>query len=545
MSDLVPVLIVGAGPSGLATALTLRRNGVPVRIIEKNVEHRRGQRGAAMMPRTLELYDFLEVPEMRLQGSPATPLRTYDKGGVKPLQTMPMFEHQEVTPGTPYPDCLFLGQEFIEKNLRNHLAKLSCTVELGTELRYLQQFEDYVEVELARTCDGKVTTEKTSALWVIGADGARGMTRKQMGLEFIGETRDDHQLVIGDIRVEGLDSKYWHMWGSMSNEIVTLRPTPDLGDNFFWMMAGGRGFKAQDYVDDKEKLSKLMSSVMERDISFEVRALAEYRPNIRMTKNFRKGRVFLVGDAAHVHSPTGGQGLNSAVQDAINLGWKLALVIQSHSKETLLDTFSEERVPVISQMLRLTTESLNGTINADRTRTATSFTRTPVFYMLGINYRGSRGIVDDWPIDKGELGSDPYGYLSAGSLHAGDRAPDSRGLVSYLDHSQHTLFGIFRSYYHTVLIFVPQESKAESVVCALSGYPKHLVRVVVVHPQPGMGSVEGADLQLEDKEGHTFTNYGVSRDDSMRIAVVRPDGVVGALVKSEESMKHYLDFVFQ
>ncbi|EIW79275.1 FAD/NAD(P)-binding domain-containing protein, partial [Coniophora puteana RWD-64-598 SS2] len=503
---------VGAGPSGLATALTLLRNGVPVQIIEKNVEHRRGQRGAAMMPRSLEIYDFLEVPEMRLQGSPATPIRTYDKGGINPLQTMPMFEHQEVTPGTPYVDCLFLGQEFIEKNLRNHLAKLSCTIELGTELQYLQQFEDYVEVELTRTCDGKVTMEKISALWVIGADGARGVS---VSCEQRLTTRANS--VQTSAEVFGL---------------VQILSRSHSACRAFYM------FYSQ--------------------ILLHHQPIRPYSgpPNIRMTKNFRKGRVFLVGGT--VHSPTGGQGLNSAIQDAINLGWKLALVINGDSKETLLDTFSEERVPVISQMLRLTTESLNGTINADRTRTATSFTRTPKSarptpsplnlwhgLMLGINYRGSRGVIDDWPIDKGELGSDPYGYLSTGSLHAGDRAPDSRGLISYPDHNQHTLFGIFRSYHHTVLIFIPQESKAESVVCALSGYPKHLVRVVVIHPQPGTGSVEGADLQLEDKEGHTLTNYGVSRDDSLRIAVVRPDGVVGDLVKTEESMKHYFDFVFQ
>ncbi|KAH7924275.1 FAD/NAD(P)-binding domain-containing protein [Leucogyrophana mollusca] len=540
MSDspiLAPVLVVGAGLSGLVAALTLAKNGIPVRVVERNLEHRKGQRGAGIAPRTLELYHFLEVPEIEKHATLLPLVQTYHPGGVQPLETLPMMgPASDPTPSCPYINYLALGQDIVEGYLREQLAKYSCLVELGAEVLSLEQHAGHVEVRLAKTQGGHRTEKLERYDWVIGADGARGVVRKHLGVTFQGETRQEDDMLVGDFRIKGLDDQHWHMWGT----IVAFRATPDLGKNGFVLFANARGIDMKKLAADHDALLEFLYSVIERKdlIIEEVYWVSEFRPNVRMANKFGEGRVFIVGGS--VHSPTGGQGGNSSVQDAFNLSWKLALVMKGLSPPSLLETYNEERIPVIAEMLKLTTHLLDKSVEADRATTGKAFERGQEYFMLGVNYRGSRIVVDEFGAQT--AGANPYVYLSAGTLQAGDRAPDSPGLEPMFGpREEHTsLFDVFRPWYHTVVIFTNGPSQARSTISALKKYPSTTIRSVLVYPKgsSGVKAVEGADFQLIDGGGHAYEWYGVVAG-TTKVVVVRPDAVVGALVGGIDGLQQY------
>ncbi|KAF8840825.1 hypothetical protein BDN67DRAFT_929567 [Paxillus ammoniavirescens] len=542
-----PVLVVGAGLAGLVAALTLVKNGIQVRIIEKSVEHRRGQRGAGIAPRSLELYRFLGVSEIEERACPLPLLRTYHQGGVEPLETLSMFSPSEPTPSQPYMSYVVSGQDITEGILRDHLHKHGVDVEMGTELRTLTQDVngERVEVELVKTRGEEKIEERVSVEWLIGADGARGVVRKRLDVTFLGETRDESTMLVGDFRIKGLDSDHWHMWGMMGSDFVALRATTDMGPNGFVLLGNCKGIDAKKLSVDHEALFRWLRSVIERDdvVFEEVYWASEFRPNIRMANRFSQGRVFIVGDAAHVHSPSGGQGANASVQDSFNLAWKLALVIKGLSPVSLLHTYTEERVPVIARTLQFTTHLLDKTIEADRVAQAKSWRRGEEAYMLGVNYRGSRILVDEFGCESEVEGVNPYGNLNDDAVRAGDRAPDSPGLkvVSGSNESSTRLFDIFKPAYHTILVFTEDREYVSKVVSVSTPVP--IFRTIVVRPQNSTDVVDagGADIEVVDSEGHAYRSYGVGKES--RIIVVRPDGVVGAIVSGLEGVKRYFGLI--
>ncbi|KIJ65140.1 hypothetical protein HYDPIDRAFT_153117 [Hydnomerulius pinastri MD-312] len=541
-----PVLVVGAGLAGLVAALTLVKNGIRVRIVEKNVEHRKGQRGAGIAPRSSELYHFLEVPEIERRMRQVPLVQTYHHGGVRPMETLSMFPPSEPDPSRPYQSYMLLGQDIMEGILREHLAKYGVDVEMGTELRTLKQHGAGVDVELVKPLGGE-QEEKTSVEWVIGADGARGVVRKHLDVTFLGETRSESTMLVGDFRIKGLDGNHWHMWGTMASNFVAFRATTDMGPNGFVLFCSGKGIDAKKLSVDHEALFEWLRSVMERDdLAFEeVYWVSEFRPNIRMANRFSQGRVFITGGAAHVHSPSGGQGANSSVQDSFNLAWKLSLVIKGLSPPSLLNTYSEERVPVIAEMLKLTTHLLDKNIEADRVAQAKSWRRGEETYMLGVNYRGSRILVDDFGHESEGVGRNPYGDLNEDAVRAGDRAPDSPGLrlISGTSKPVKRLFDIFRPVHHTILVFTEDAEYISSVVSTVKGLPGRIARTVVVRPRNSeAASVHGADMEVGDGQGYAYRFYGVQGRTS-RTIIVRPDGVVGAIIGEVEGVKKYFGLI--
>ncbi|OJA14583.1 hypothetical protein AZE42_10064 [Rhizopogon vesiculosus] len=191
-----PVLVVGAGPVGLVAALTLLQNGIPVRIIDKDPNPRMGQRGSGIWPRTLELFNFLNVPDVNDLGKPSPPVRSYKPGTLEPLNDFSMVPHIEPTPTIPFTIPKLIGQQLLDVVLQRHLEKFSCFVEGGTELRSFEQSDEGITAVLAKN----EILENFHTKWMIGADGAKGVVRKQLGLIFLGETRNDAFLT-GDIRL--------------------------------------------------------------------------------------------------------------------------------------------------------------------------------------------------------------------------------------------------------------------------------------------------------------------------------------------------------
>ncbi|KAG2123840.1 FAD binding domain-containing protein, partial [Suillus clintonianus] len=535
----------GAGLSGLTVALTLLQNGIPVRIIERNVEHRQGQRGAGIAPRGMEVYHFLGVNEIGRDKQPILPLRTYHVGGKEPLQTLPMFPSYEATPSRPYINYAFLGQDIMEGHLREHLAKYSCFVELGTELRSFQQYSTHVEARIGKVSDPGHPEEVINVEWLIGADGARGVVRKNLGVTFLGETRDESAMLVGDVKVGGLDEDHWHIWGTMGSDLVALRATKDLGEGGFVLFASGRGINAKVLATDNDALFEWMQTVTERDdLTFErVHWVSEFRPNIRMANKFGDGRVFIVGGAYGVHSPTGGQGANSSVQDSLNLGWKLALVVKGFSPPSLLETYTEERLPVIAEMLKLTTFLLDKNIETDRECQGTSWQRGHEYFQLGVNYRGSRITLDE--DQSGQVEANPYGDFKAETLRSGDRAPDAPGLrpLGSLHDPKLRLFDVFKSHCHTALVFANDSMQAGPIRTELERLPRGILHSLLLLPEGSSDSNRyGVDGVVIDTRGHAYDAYKAKKG-QLKVVIVRPDGTIGAIVRDIGGIRRYFRMI--
>ncbi|KAG0704743.1 FAD binding domain-containing protein [Suillus ampliporus] len=535
-----PVLIVGAGPAGLVAALTLLQNGIPVRIIDKDPNPHIGQRGPGIWPRSLELFNFLNVPEVNDLGKPVPAIRSYNLG-ISERKDSPVVAHMEPTPTVPFHIPKMIGQQLLEVVLRRHLEKFSCSVEMGTELRSFKHSEEGVTAVLAK--NGAL--EIFDAKWMIGADG---VVRKQLGLTFLGESRDDFCIITGDIRLEGigLDRGYWYRFGKLHERAVSLRPTDEIGEDGWQFFITGRVEELTEIAKSEELIFKTIAKAIATDITFNKLVWAsEFRANIRMANKFSEGRVFVIGDAAHINTPTGGQGLNSAVQDAFNLGWKLALVEKELADKSLLETYTAERLPVISEMLDMTTSILDRAIKTGDM----SLERNPTLFMLGINCRFSNIVLDEFTTPLEGRPINAYGVLNdEGHLEAGDRAPDAPKMlqVGRGETDVKTLFGLYRPWYHTVLVFAPSLADATPILGALEACDKSVVRKAVVLPLSAPVTPVASscvDVVLVDQEGYAHSAYLVEADQT-KVFVIRPDGMIGAIVRGAEGAKKYFSKIF-
>ncbi|KAI5988794.1 FAD binding domain-containing protein, partial [Pisolithus albus] len=579
-----PVLVVGAGPTGLVAALTLARNNVPVRIIEQEPQHRHGQRGAGIQPRTFEVFHFLRVPEIHERATPILPLQEHKRGSLGPLNTFPAVDYTEPTPAIPYYNPKLMGQPTLETIIREHLAQLGYTIELGTRLISFSQDERCVRAKVVkyRSDDGEEIEEDVEAAYLIGADGVKGMIRKRLELTFLGSTLGNNYMEFGDIRleVEGLDRDHWHVFGQTSQDAISLRPPDELGNDGWQFVVVNPSFDGQDLAQDETALVDHIKDFtgLGDDVTIkEVMWVSGFRPNIRMVNKFSVGRAFVAGDAAHVHSPAGGQGLNSGIQDAVdltlsmsltyhrqfNIAWKIALVYKGLSPASLLDTYATERLPVIAEMLGLTTQihrQMFGDIGSNLER---AMRREKNVYMLGVNYRSSPIVVDEFvSTPGGSVAHSAYGEMQEGVLQAGDRAPDAPSLVPVITPNPGStrMFDIFASTHHTIIIFAPSLAvpAVQSMIVTLQEViSKELAKCVVVlpgsHSEPGgrvesrmsSGEDETIDVQvLVDQAGHAYRRYVVVVEGEIKIVVVRPDGVVGAIVRGVAGLERYFDGVF-
>ncbi len=370
------VLIVGAGPTGLTLAIELVRRSINFRLIEAATAPFAGSRGKGIQPRTLEIFDDLGVIKNVLDsGMPYPHLRVHL--GPFSLRFGPMGGRREATESTPYPNLWLVPQNRTEAILRERLAELGARVDFGTAFESFSQDEDGVRVRLA-------TGESLTAKYLVGCDGGHSAVRKAVGLSLNGKALSDQVLLVADVEIEELDHTVWHVWPLAR---VGLCPLPVQS---LFQMTASRAPAA----GIEEVLWKVSNSRAIR-----VGWNSTYQPAARMVDRYRVGRVFLAGDAAHVHPPTGGQGLNTGIQDACNLGWKLAHVLHG-GPEALLDTYQEERLPVAAAVLGL----------SSRLYKTHSLKRGNATNQLALHYRTS-SLSSGTPL---------------GRLHPGDRMPNVR-----------------------------------------------------------------------------------------------------------------------
>ena len=344
-TDHTDVLIVGAGACGLTLAIDLARRGVDFRLIDRADAPFEGSRGKGIQPRSLEVYEDLGVlPGLMALGAAPYPMtRTYGEAG---FVDEAVSEDRGSTPAEPFSRPLMLPQMLTERALRARLAELRHAPAFGCELL---AFEDGGEGVVARVRVAGGEDRVVRARWMVGADGGRSFVRHALGVGFQGKTLPIRALV-GDVRISGLSRDVWHRWAGGTEGQLALCP-----------LAGTDLFQVQAVLMDegepdlsREGLAALIARRAGRDdLTMETVTWASpFGVNARLAERYRVGHVLLAGDAAHVHPPTGGQGLNTSVQDAYNLGWKLAAVLGG-APETLIDTYEAERRPIAAGVLGL------------------------------------------------------------------------------------------------------------------------------------------------------------------------------------------------
>ncbi|ESK94913.1 pentachlorophenol 4-monooxygenase [Moniliophthora roreri MCA 2997] len=550
-------LVVGAGPSGLIGALSLACNRIKVRIIEKSPTHRIGQRGAGITPRSQELFKSLGVIDRIWKEAIPTPmLKMHDlHGGLHSGKIFEITPYTQPTSSTPYPNIMCLGQNNLERILRAELEEVyGITVELGTELLSLTQHADVVSTKISK--NGMI--EHVDYPWVVGADGAKGIVRKQLGVSFLGETSNVDNICVGDVIIEGLDNQFWHMWGDAATTLISLRPTES--PPLFNFIISGQDVDREGFISTEGLLQRFLAEKLSApELKFgSLPWISTYRPNIRMVDNMGTGRVYLVGDSAHVHSFTGAQGMNTGIQDSFSLGWRIAHVHHGLASPSLLGSYNEERLPVISEMLSQTTTLLNKNLRGQGK--PSGWRREGNLLQLGINCRWSSIVVDESRTD-GYLREinkvnpiDSYGRADGDmTLRAGDRALDTSGLrllhakfsmYTSPQGEEHRLTDILDGIHHTVVLFSSDVERCTTVLNALASYPSDVVRsaVIVRDGEALPPGNQDPDFVFEDAEEYAYATYDLENDCDM--VVIRPDGILGGILKSDKGLRQYFGTVF-
>jgi 2-polyprenyl-6-methoxyphenol hydroxylase-like FAD-dependent oxidoreductase len=336
------ILIVGAGPVGLTMAAELARYGVAVRIVEKAAARTDKSKALVLWSRTLELLD-------RAGCSGAFVAAGHKVDGANIVAGAKQIAHASFAQvESPYRYALMLPQSDTERLLEEHLNRLGVQVERRVELATFSQSADRVTTTL-RNADGR--EESLDVEWLIGCDGAHSTVRHALGKEFLGNTLESNW-ILADVHLRGFPfpeseiATYWHEDG-----VLVFFPISPGRFRVIANVEAPAGAKPADPT-----LAELQAVMDRRGPGNVVMSdpiwLAAFKINERKVADYRDGRVFLAGDAAHVHSPAGGQGMNTGMQDAINLAWKLALVCRVAAADgPLLASYSVERSAIGEQVL--------------------------------------------------------------------------------------------------------------------------------------------------------------------------------------------------
>lgn len=485
------VLSCGAGAAGLTLAIDLARRGVSFRLIEKMAQPFPGSRGKGIQPRTQEVFEDLGIlDKVVAAGGIYPPIRDYRDDGS--FVERDIGERSQPTPAEPYHIPLMIPQFLAERIMRDRLAELGCRVEFGCELVAFEQDAQGMTARLSGA-DGEETVR---VRYLVGADGGRSFVRHALGVAFPGKTLGVRAMV-ADVVLTGLDRDVWHRFNDDDMQRM-VGVCPLAGTDLFQIQAP---VPLDGEIDlSTEGLEQMIGGRTGReDIHVHsVTWASAYAMNARLAERYRVGRVFLVGDAAHIHPPTGGQGLNTSVQDAYNLGWKLAAVIGS-ADDVLLDTYESERQLVAENVLGLSTRLLDAGKRGE-------IRRGREVHQLDIGYPESPLSVE---LPEREV-----------NVRAGDRAPDSPVMGAAGQPSR--LFQLYKGPHWTLLV--------------------HDAGQCVVEPRAGLHIYRlGQRGDVIDAWSHFQEAYGLASDDCM---LVRPDGYIGAILplgaEGIEQLENYL-----
>lgn len=436
------VAIIGAGPTGLALACQLTRYGVDFVIVEKNEAITPFSKALGVHARTLEIYEQLGVIEGALErGQVAKKFRLLEGGEVR--GELPFADIGQNL--SPYPFMLILEQSKNEQLLYEYLKSHGKDVLWGTELEGFSQDEEGVTVNIK---SAGVEAQTIRAKYLVGCDGARSPVRHALGLSFEGSTFE-RLFYVADAQID---------W-TLPHDAVQVCLARDVFTAFFPMKGDKRYRIVGTFPEGMEKdEGEVVYEEIEEQIKREAKLQLEishvnwfslYKVHSRRVNRFSEGRTFVAGDAAHIHSPAGAQGMNTGIQDAYNLAWKLAMVVKGSAAEKLLETYNEERLANAERLLGTTDRMFDLAAGPSR---LTSFIRTtifpaiaeylisfdavkrlifPIISQIGINYRDAslsdHAGDEDFKVRAGDRM--PYFLIDGRSIYDRLRAPKFHLLV--------------------------------------------------------------------------------------------------------------------
>lgn len=509
------VLVVGAGPVGLTMAAELARHGQRCRLIDRLTQPSPYCRAIGVTPRTLEVWDDMGIAREMIGAG------LWIRGLRSVLQGRPPLDVTVDGSGLSY-GPLGLPQYETERVLTRHLARSGISIERGVTLSGLSQDADGVSVSLTHA-DGSV--EAAGFRHVIGCDGAHSAVRRALGIGFEGEAMP-MTFMLGDVRIGwdlpyGMTFRALHMNEAAPPDIFVAVPLPEHGRYRITMVAppslvpaGGtaHGIQGETAGPGLHHLQAVADALLpEKPVLSDLRWSSIFRISMRLATRYRQGRVFIAGDAAHIHPPTGGQGMNTGIQDAYNLAWKLALVLDGAAPEALLDSYEAERRPVGADVIaRTVAASMNFGREEGGKPDRSADTQ------LGISYRGGDWVRDDGPAGQGVV--------------AGDRAPDAGGLRQEGIGFPLRLHEVLRGPAHVLLAWMPgmEKGAGKAELCALSDFALALDPVLgdrlrfVALTDAAAGQQPAIGI-LHDAEGGFAKAYGPAG----RALLVRPDGHLG------------------
>ncbi|HVU86215.1 MAG TPA: FAD-dependent monooxygenase [Pirellulales bacterium] len=523
------MLVVGAGPVGLTMAAELVRHGLTCRLIDKAATPTDKSKALVLWSRSMEMLDAIGIaPSFVASGLRGRGVNLYTQGE--------RLLHIALAIDSPYNYALLIPQNVTERLLAEHAGRLGVRVERSLALTEFSADETGVTSQLC-SVDGQ--KEQLRSRWLVGCDGAHSTVRHVLGVPFAGDA-EPNDWMLADIHLEGT---------LPSDEISIFFHTQ--GVLAFFPIVGGRFRVIADLglVKNVDRppdptLAEVQAMIDQRGPGkLTVRDpvwLAGFRIHERMVAEYRHGRVFLVGDAAHIHSPAGGQGMNTGMQDAWNLAWKLALVHKGRAKDVLLDSYSQERSAIGRAVLR----------NAGLMTTAATL-RNPLaqglrdgayklFGSLEVVQRGLSNALAEVSIHyrHGPITGENGGFWNAatrlweGGVHAGDRAPDVE-FAELATGPRLRLFDLLRGSQHILLLLTDNLSNDDLLAipdAVESRFPGIVKMHFVLTPQSArdlphiLDSRTAAATILIDSERHMQETYGAGAN---TLFLIRPDGYVG------------------
>ncbi|HEY1611074.1 MAG TPA: FAD-dependent monooxygenase [Paraburkholderia sp.] len=545
-----PVLIVGAGPTGLAAAMSLARAQIPVRLIDRSPQPARHSRAIGIQARTLELFEQHRIIEPFLElGHRAHAANLYSNGHRRlRLDFDPLL--------TRYPYLLFIDQTLTEQLMTGHLETLGVEIERSVELVDFVPGADGVNAQL-RMADGRFETLRAS--YLIAADGAHSTVRHQLDMKFEGETLEQSFLLADVDATTPWPDDEFHIFAS-SEGLVGLFP---FGKGRFRLIADHKAMAATapegaTPLPTLDECREIVQRRVHHPVSLSDMSWSSYfHINSRMVRQLRKERVFFVGDAAHVHSPAGAQGMNTGIQEAFNLGWKLARVIDGGAPDRLLDTYHLERYPIERIVLRQTSfmtqlvEAEHGPMRLLRERVM------PVLVALGPLRDAARQAVSELSIQYRRSPLTLERVLDGGP-RAGERAPDA--LLRVIDGplgkapGKGRLFDLHDPASFSLFLFVEDggadetngaaedetASAADELARFAAAVEQRLPRALRVWrvsalPEDDVPLAGGGAQSLDEAYGRTRPVFYLVRPDGYICARGRPASDLGALLRHCEA----------
>jgi 2-polyprenyl-6-methoxyphenol hydroxylase-like FAD-dependent oxidoreductase len=487
------VLVVGAGPVGLTMACELARHGVRCRIIDRAAAPSTYCRAIGVTPRTLEVWEDMGIARSMIDaGLWITGLRSFITGH-------PPFDTRRDLSDLPYAH-LGLPQYETERLLEQHLAGFGLAIERGIALEGLEQDEEGVSVRLS----DNATPQRYRH--VIGCDGAHSAVRHALGIAFDGESMP-MTFMLGDVHMAtdlsyGMALRAVRLHEDAAPDLFVAIPLPEPGRYRVSMIAPeglaagagtGHGIQSEMAGPDLATLQAVADDLLpERPVLSDLRWSSLFRISMRLAARYRIGRVFIAGDAAHIHPPTGGQGMNTGIQDAYNLAWKLAAVLGGRAPAALLDSYDAERRPIGADVVARTAAA---SLNFGREGGAKPDRLEDTQILLG--YPDSAWVRDD---------GGPQGPM------AGDRAPDAGGLRRQGVGFPLRLFEMLRGTDPVLLVHLPSGAGLDAVPVPAG------LRVLAITAEP-MADRHGITV-LHDSDGAFAVTYGGQG----AAWLVRPDG---------------------